>query len=133
MGQQGTFVFPNLQEVWNHNKEKIMELNQKYPIAKLNAISQGSHSKSSKVDRVGGLSSTLFLCKDAKVTLTVNLSVRYSLFNRATGKIIDVLYLDGKSLKKSLLDVIMVEFHNYTGTPFIEETRNIIPIVPVER
>ncbi len=75
----------------------------------------------------------MYLCRNAKVTLTVNLSVRFGLFNRALGKIVDIIYLNGKRPTTDLPDVIMVKFDTYTGPPFIDSKPQIIPIVPVER
>ena len=76
---------------------------------------------------------TIFLCKNAKVTLTANLAVKYGLFNRSSGKIVDIVYLDGKSPTDSLPDVVMVEFHDYSGPAFTSQNPKVVPIVPVQR
>jgi hypothetical protein len=34
MSEKGLFVFPTHQQVWDHNKIKLLEVNQSYPIAK---------------------------------------------------------------------------------------------------
>ncbi|CAG2185619.1 PIF1 [Mytilus edulis] len=126
MSANGLFVFPTHQEVWTHNKSQ-------FPIARVNAVSSGFHSKSSESDRAGGLQQTLYLCKSAKVMLSVNLCVPFGLFNGAIGNIVDIIYLNDKRPDDSLPDAVMVEFHSYTGPAFIEQNPKLVPIVPVER
>jgi hypothetical protein len=46
MSEKGLYVFPTHQQVWDHNKIKLLEVNQSYPIAKLSAISKGVHANS---------------------------------------------------------------------------------------
>ena len=132
MNDQGMFVFPTHQEEGNHNRTKLLKLNEFFPIAKLNAVCKGVHAKNVPSDKAGGLLQTLFLCKEAKVMLSVNICVKFGLFNGANGKVVDIIYLGEKS-NNSLPDVIMVEFLNYTGPPFIAENPKIIPIIPIER
>jgi hypothetical protein len=133
MTNQGLFIFPNHQEEWSHNKDQLMKTNKYFPIAKLNADSQGPHSKTCASDKAGGLLPTLFLCKSAKVMLSVNISVPFGLFNGATGNIVDIVYLNGKTPKDGLPDVVMVHFQSYTGPPFMKENPKLVPIVPVQR
>ena len=133
MNEKGFFIFPTNQKAFGHNKEKLLELNTNFPIARLSAICQGPHAKSVQQDKTGGLSKTLYLCKNAKVTLTANLSVKCGLFNRAPGTVVDIIYLNGKKPQDSLPDVVMVEFSTYNGPPFIQDKPKLIPIVPIER
>lgn len=65
MSEKGLFVFPTHQQVWDHNKIKLLEVNQSYPIAKLSAISKGVHANSMESDRADGLQKIIFLCKNA--------------------------------------------------------------------
>ena len=44
MNESGLFVFPSHAEEWQHSKSKLLELNETYPIAKINAECQGSHA-----------------------------------------------------------------------------------------
>jgi len=92
MSDKGLFVFPTHEEVWSRNKSKHLKLNSEHPIAKLVSECRGLHSKSSDSEKVGGLQKTLFLCKSAKVMLSVNLCVPYGLFKGATGKIVDNIF-----------------------------------------
>jgi hypothetical protein len=43
------------------------------------------------------------------------------------------LQRDENRPENSIPDVVMVQFDNYSGPPFIEENPTIVPIVPVER
>lgn len=54
MSDNGFFVFPTHEEVWTHNKGKLLEANKQFPIAKLVAVGHGFHSKSADSDRAGG-------------------------------------------------------------------------------
>jgi hypothetical protein len=105
MSEKGLFVFPTHQQVWDHNKIKLLEVNQSYPIAKLSAISKGVHANSMESDRADGLQKIIFLCKNAKVMLTTNLCVPFGLFNGATGTIIDLIYKNENRPENSIPDV----------------------------
>ena len=133
MSDKGLFVFPTHEEVWSRNKSKHLKLNSEHPIAKLVSECRGLHSKSSDSEKVGGLQKTLFLCKSAKVMLSVNLRVHYGLFKGATGKIVEIIYLNGKWPENSLPDAVMVEFETYKGPAFIQENSKVVPIFPVDR
>ena len=133
MADKGMFVFPTHHQVWDHNKTKLLKVSQSYPIAKLSTISNGIHANSMESDRADGLQQILFLCKNAKVMLTTHLCVAFGLFNGATGTIIDLIYRNENRPENSLPDVVMVEFDNYSGPPFIEENPKMFPFVPVER
>ena len=133
MNDNGLFVFPSHVDEWNHNKNKLLELNKTYPIAKVSAKTIGIHANRASSEKAGGLIKHLYLCKGAIVMLTCNLNVEYGLFNGAIGKVIDIIYLDGRNPKDSLPDVVMVEFYRYTGPAFVTENSKIVPIVPVTR
>ncbi|XP_021373892.1 ATP-dependent DNA helicase PIF1-like [Mizuhopecten yessoensis] len=132
MSEEGLFVFPTHEEEWQHNKCQILKVNAQHPIAKCKAITKGPHSKFGNVT-AGGLLDTVFISRDAKVMLSVNLCVSFGLFNGAMGKVMDIVYLDGKQPSDSLPDVVMVEFPSYTGPPFLKENNKVIPVVPVTR
>ena len=127
MSDIGLFVFPTHEEVWSHNKSKLLQLNSEHPIAKLVSECRGYHSKSPDSEKAGGLQKTLFLCKSAKVMFSVNLCVPYF-----TGKIVDIIYLNGKRPENLLPDAVMVEFETYKGPAFIQENSKVVPIFPVD-
>ncbi|XP_077977441.1 uncharacterized protein LOC144433002 [Glandiceps talaboti] len=97
-------------------------------IAKINAVCKGSHVGTVPCARGSGLQKVLFLCKGAKVSLSANLSVKYGLFNRAVGKVIDIISVNGR---KPSVD--QPEFPTYSGPPFLEENTKVVPIIPIER
>ena len=133
MSNNGLFIFPTHQQEWEHNKFKLLQLNHRFPIAKITAKNQGPHAQAVADDKASGLAKTLYLCKHAKVTLTVNLAVKYGLFNRSCGKVLDIIYLEGRSPKDSLPDVVLVEFFDYSGPAFATHNPKLIPIVPIQR
>jgi hypothetical protein len=63
MSEKGMFVFQTHQQVWDHNKIKLLNINQSYPIAKLSAIGKGVHANSMKSDRADGLQKLFFYAK----------------------------------------------------------------------
>lgn len=56
--------------------------------------------------------------------LTVNLSVRFGLFNSALGIVENIIYLNGRK-PPALPDVVMVNIPNYNGPPFLPHYPNI--------
>ena len=133
LSENGLFVFPTHEEVWGHNKMKLLEVNETYPVAKSNAISHGIHAKSIDSAKAGGLQKTVCMSKSAKVMLSVNLCVSFGLYNGAIGKIIDIIYLEGNIPENSLPAAVMVGFPNYTGPSFVKDNPKLVPILPVER
>ena len=133
MNSDGLFVFPSHADEWNHNKIKLLEMNETFPIALIKAEGTGTHSKSESGDKAGGLVKTLYLCRGAKVMLSTNINVPYGLFNGSMGTVLDIVYTGGKDPTVSLPDVVMVEFHKYSGPAFIESHPKVVPIVPVLR
>lgn len=85
MSDRGLFVFPTHDEEWSHNKSKLLEVNNLFPVAKITDVGKCSHSKSGESEKAGGLPNTLYICKGSKVMLSVNLCVRCGLFNSAIG------------------------------------------------
>ncbi|XP_053405155.1 uncharacterized protein LOC123560749 [Mercenaria mercenaria] len=126
-------VFPTHDQVWEHNKEKILDVNKYFPIAKLDAICKGPHSKSASSAKSNGLLLSIYICENARVMLTVNLCVKYGLFNGAIGTVFDIVYPPNKMPTECLPTVVMVQFPNYTGPAFIQSHPKVIPQVPVER
>lgn len=132
MMQDGLFVFPTHAAEWEHNKEQLLKANETSPIARIPSIDQGQH-KAVTSDSANGLVSTLYLCRGARVMLTVNLNVTYGLFNGSMGQVVDIIYLNGRTPVEGQPDVVMVNFTKYTGPPFINSHPQLVPIVPVER
>ena len=64
MSQSGLFVFPTHEEEWNHNAMKLSDVNKMFPVAKINSVSKGPHSKTNESKKSGGLIDTLYICKN---------------------------------------------------------------------
>ena len=131
MEAQGLYIFPRHKQVWEHNKHGLLQLNSTNPIAKICSQDNGRHNKV-PADQAQGLQPILWLCKGAKVMLSLNLITHLGLFHRSTGIIKDIIYSNG-NMPPQLPQVVMVEFHKYTGTLFIQNNPKIVPIIPVER
>ena len=57
--------------------------------------------------------------------LTVSFVVEYHLFNGSVGKIIDIIYPEGKTQNNCSPSVVMVYFPKYTGPSYVEKLPNI--------
>lgn len=78
----------------------------------------------------------LYLCRDSKVMLVVNLKADWGLYNGAIGTVVDIVYKDGRRPTDDpapLPDVVLVRFPGYWGPPYINEDPTVVPIVPVSR
>ena len=134
MAKNALFAFPTHQEELQHNKTQLLVANQHYPIAKITADCQGSHAKSSSSDASGGLIRQLYVCKTARVNLTVNINVKYALYNGAVGAVVDIVYAEGLSPSDGgFPEFLVVDFPKYTGPPWMEDHPTWIPVCPVER
>ncbi len=135
MTENGIFVFPTHDAESSHNNRQLLKANVHAPVATVNAVNSGSHAKSARSDKAGGLLTTLNLCVGAKVMLTSNILVPYGLFNGSMGVVRDIVYFDGRTPQtgNSLPDVVMVSFPKFNGPPFVSDAHTIVPIVPVER
>ena len=80
----GFFVFPSHEEEAQHNNKKLLKANKSNPVAKLKAKGQDTHGNIGDSEKAGGLLSTVYICKNAKVMLTANLNVKWT-FQWCTG------------------------------------------------
>ena len=134
MSDNGLFAFPTHKEEWEHNKSKLLQANTSFPIAKISADSQGQHAKSSSAAGSGGLIRLLYVCKTARVNLTVNINVKFGLFNGAVGTVVDIVYPEGRSpADAGFPEFIVVDFPGYTGPPWIQDHPTWVPVSVVDR
>ena len=59
--RMGVHVFPTHNEVWNHNKQRVLDANKRYPIAKITALFKGAHASTVTRDKSNGLLHTIYL------------------------------------------------------------------------
>ena len=87
-------------------------------------------------NKAGGLLPLLYLCRDNKVMVVVNLKADLGLYNGAVGIVVDMVYKDGRRPTDDLTpvpDVALVRFPGYRGPPYINEDPTVVPSVPVSR
>ena len=70
---------------------------------------------------------TLYLCKGARVFLTVNLNTSIGLFNSSQGTVIDIVYEENADTDVELPKYVLVDFTKYTDQ--IRES-NVFPVYP---
>ena len=83
-------------------------------------------------NKAGRLLPLLYLCRDSKVVLVVNLKADWGLYNGAVDTVVDIVYKDGRRPADDpapLPDVVVVRFPGYRQPPYI--TKIQVPIVPV--
>ena len=138
MDEQGLYVFPTHRLEWQHNKTKLLECNRQpnHPVAKIKAVHNGRHAVKAYSNKVGGLLPLLYLSRDSKVILVVNLKADWGFFNGAIGTVVDIVFKDGHRPNDDpapVPDVVLVRFPGYRGPPYINEDPTVVPIVPVSR
>ncbi|XP_078350740.1 uncharacterized protein LOC144635515 [Oculina patagonica] len=138
MDEQGLYVFPSHRLEWERNKAKLLECNRQpnHPVAKIKAVNNGRHAQKADSNKAGGLLPLLYLCRDSKVMLVVNIKADWGLYNGAVGTVVDIVYKEGcrpTDDPTPLPDVVFVRFPGYKGPPYIDEDPTLVPIVPVSR
>ena len=115
MDEQGLYVFPTHCLEWERNKAKLLECNRQpnHPVAKIKSVDNGRHAQKADSNKAGGLLPLLYLCRDSKVMLTVNLKAGWGLYNGAVGTVVDIAYKAGSRPtddSASLPDTVFVRF-----------------------
>jgi len=126
MDEQGLYVFPTHRLQWERDKAKLLEHNREpdHPVARIEAVDNGRHAQKADSNKAGGLLPLLYLCRDSKVMLTVNLKAAWGLFNGAVGTVVEIAYSDGSRPTDDpapLPDVVFVRFPGYKGPPYSDE------------
>ncbi|KAI8710625.1 ATP-dependent DNA helicase [Fusarium sp. LHS14.1] len=116
-----------------YNYEHMVHLNA--PAIQVEAKNQGKGAGQAASDNAGNLSNKFAVARGARVMLTTNLWQPAGLVNGAQGTIYDVAWNEGANPWQDPPDVIMVDFDNYDGPPYLttDEGRKIVPILPVTR
>ena len=115
-------------DVAQYNHKAITQLGT--PIARVNAIHSCTAVASAKSDEVGGLKPVIFIAVGAEIMLTKNLWQQTGLCNGATGTIDNILYASNQK-PPNLPIAVLINFHQYTGPPFIPEKPKCIPVAPM--
>ena len=133
MKKDSLFVFPTHEQEWEHNRNELLIVNQRHPVAKVKAENTGMHAASAESRKTSGLVKVLYASVDSKVHLTTNVNVHYDLFNGAPGTVVDIRYPKGCSPKDSLPEYMLVDFPSYRGPAVLPDYPKLIPIPPVSR
>ena len=126
--EDSTRLFYSNEQVANYNHEQLTKL--EHPIAHINARHSSALAKKISSDDMSGLEPVVFLAKDARVMLTMNLWSSVGLCNGATGTVVDIIYQNNHQ-PPDLPIAVIVEFENYRGPVFNESRPLCIPIYPI--
>ena len=105
-----TRLFYSNEQVANYNHEQLTKL--EHPIAHINAHHSSEMAKKILSDDMSGLEPIVFLAKDARVMLTMNLWSTVVLCNGATGKVVDIIF-QNNCQPPDLPIAVIIEFENY--------------------
>ena len=95
------------EEVANYNFEQLLSLNN--PIARIDARHSSDVAKKALPDDMSGLEPTVFLAKEARIILTMNLWTDAGLCNGATGTVLDFIYANNQQ-PPDLPTAVIVKF-----------------------
>lgn len=121
-------LFYSNEQVGNYNHDKLLMLNQ--PVATIEAQHSSVAAKKISPDEMYGLQPVIFLAKNAKVMLTMNLWPSVGLCNGATGTVVDIIYKTGLQ-RPSLPIAVVVHFDHYRGPSLCDSKPGCVPICPV--
>ena len=135
-GDDSVWIFAKKAAAHSRNLEKVEELNTRtgaVKVVKCRAKDKGKcMTRDWKThDDWGQMPRVTYLCRGAMVMLTTNLSVKWGLFNGATGQIRDVYFSGGRQPSEDGYehpDMVLVEFPDYTGPSWIPTQPKLVPI-----
>ena len=123
-----TRIFYSNEQVANYNHEQLTKL--EHPIAHINACHSSEMAKKIPSDDMSGLEPIVFLAKDARVMLTMNLWSTVGLCNGATGKVVDIIFQNNHQ-PPDLAIAVIIEFENYTGPVFDVNKPFCVPVCAI--
>ena len=121
-------LFYGTKEVADYNRIKLDELGQ--PVACINARHSSTAAKNISTNEMSGLEPVIYLAKEARVMLTMNLWPSVGLCNGATGKVVDIIYQNGHQ-PPDLPVAVIVQFDDYKGPSISETIPSCVPICPI--
>jgi len=124
--------FATNREVNVHNGDVLINFMKKEKrfIVHCEAVNNNKSAKSMDSKHFRGLVNELYVCIGCEVTLTYNLNTEAGLYNSSKGKVVEIVFQEGKTINTDLPDYIMVKFDNFKGEPF--DARGAVPIFPKE-
>jgi hypothetical protein len=112
-----------------YNHDKLRELNS--PICRLSAENYPAVARNLNEENFYGLTNTVNISINSKVTLTSNLWISKGLVNGANGIIRDIIYPETENYRNQLPTALLIEFDYYIGPRFFsndDPRHNWIPI-----
>ena len=117
------------EDVANFNYSKLQELHQ--PIAKISARHSSTYAAKLDSDEMSVLESCIFVAKEAKVMLTMNLWTDVGLCNGSTGQVVDIIYGSNNN-PPDLPITVIVQFDEHSGPSFLgDQYPRCVPICPI--
>ena len=132
--QSAVHLYPTKNKVAEHNLRKLSELHcSTNPVAPIKAKHSPdiASARNADTDQAGGLRKVVYLARDARVMLTVNIWVEAGLVNGCVGTVVDIVYTCDKRPPDQLPDFVVCHFPQYRGPPYAGP--NTVPITPVQR
>ena len=123
-----TRLFYSNEQVANYNHEQLNKL--EHPVAHIHARHSSATAKKIPSEDMSGLEPVVFLAKDARVMLTMNLWSSVGLCNGATGIVVDFIF-ENNHQPPDLPVAVIVKFDNYKGPSFNETQPSCLPICPI--
>ena len=123
-----TRLFYSNEQVANYNHEQLNKL--EHPVAHIHARHSSATAKKIPSEDMSGLEPVVFLAKDARVMLTMNLWSSVGLCNGATGIVVGFIF-ENNHQPPDLPVAVIVKFDNYKGPSFNETQPSCLPICPI--
>jgi hypothetical protein len=122
------------------NKDELLKINNlQNPVARLlpkycKTSNVSVKASSSHFDKRGEKICVSYIARGCKVELRGrNIAPQFGLYNGAMGIVKDIVYYENESpITGHMPRYVLVYFPSYTGPQFLEDSNNVIPIVPVE-
>jgi hypothetical protein len=136
MDAEGLFLYPSHTLEWKRNEAKLRQRNNAddpafEPVLTIKAIETGLQQHVTRpADEYHGLERRVILQRGSPVILTLNLHLKWKLYNGARGTLVHVVYLGDRSPASGLPDFVMVRFPNYRGPPWIPSDPKVVPLRP---
>lgn len=115
------------EQVAKYNYEHLLNLQK--PVATIHARHSSNKAKCISSQDMLGLEAALYICKGARVMLTMNLWPSVGLCNGTTGVVLDIIYATNHQ-PPDLPIAVIVKFDDYTG-PSFSTIPNCVPIPPI--
>ena len=126
--KKALYIIYNNDNVDKYNSAKMEEMNQ--PIFCINAKHSGAGAKNAKSNDMGGLSTFLLICKNARVMIKCNLWKEQGIVNGSLGYIRYIIY-DENVYPPNLPACVVIELDEPYDGPHLPDKPRHVAICPV--